>query len=51
MLHNINVRDPVLAAPSVCLRVGWLDVKIDFVPKLDVVGPIGVSFLAENPYF
>ena len=45
MLHEINVSDPVLAAPggyNVCLRVGGLDVKIDFVSKFDV---IGVSFL------
>jgi len=40
-MSEINVSDPVLAAPSaisVCLRVGGLDVKIDFVPKLDVIG-------------
>ena len=48
MLHEINVSDPVLAALSgynVCLRVGGLDVKIDFVPKFDVIGLVGASFL------
>jgi hypothetical protein len=38
VLHKINVSDPVLAAPvaamSLCLRVGGLDVKDDFVLKL-----------------
>jgi len=46
VLHEINVSDPALTAPSglnVCLRVGRLDVKIDFVPKFDVIGL--VSFL------
>ena len=47
MLHEeINVSDPVLAAPSgynVCLRVGGMDVKIDFVPKFDIIGLVGVS--------
>ena len=55
MLHEINVSDPILAAPThynVCLRVGGLDVEIDFVPKFDIVGPIGVTFLVgENPCF
>jgi hypothetical protein len=48
VLQEINVSGPVLAAPSgynVCLRVGGLDVEIDFVPKFDVLGLIGVSFL------
>jgi hypothetical protein len=53
VLHEISVSDPVLAAPSgykVCLRVGGLDVKSNFVAKLDVVGPIGVSsWLADSP--
>jgi hypothetical protein len=37
LLHQINISDPILAAPSgynVFLRVCGLDVKIDFVPKL-----------------
>jgi hypothetical protein len=45
---EVNVSDPVLEAPSgynVCLRVGGLNVKIDFVPKFDVIGLVGVSFL------
>ena len=48
MLHEINISDPALAAPSgcnVCLRVGGLDVKIDFGLKFDVIGPVEVSFL------
>ena len=48
MLHKINVSDPVLAAPSgynVCLRVGGLDDEIDFVPKFDIIGLVGVYFL------
>jgi len=48
VLHEINVSDPVLTAPSgcnVCLRFGGLDVKIDFVPKFDIVGLAGVSFM------
>ena len=48
MLHEISVSNPVLAAPSgynFCLRVGGLDVKIDFVSKFDTIGLVGVSFL------
>ena len=49
VIHVINVSDPVHTAPSgddnVCLRVGGLDVKFDFVPKFDVTGQVGVSFL------
>ena len=48
VLQEINVSGPVLAAPSgynVCLRVGELDVNIDFVPKFDVTGMVEVSFL------
>jgi hypothetical protein len=48
LCYEININDPVLAAPSgynVCLRVGGLDVKIDFVLKFDVIGLVGVSFL------
>jgi hypothetical protein len=40
-LHEINVSDSVLAAPSgynVYFRVGGLDVKMDFVPKFDIIG-------------
>jgi hypothetical protein len=47
-IHEINVSDPVLTAPSgynVCLRVGGLDVKTEFVLKFDVIGLVGVSFL------
>jgi hypothetical protein len=49
VLHEIDASDPVLAAPSgcnVCLRDGGLDVKIDFALKFDVIGLVGVSFLA-----
>ena len=48
MVLQINVSDPVLAAPSgynVCLRVGRLDVMMDFVPEFDIIGLVGVSFL------
>ena len=48
MFHKINVSDPILAAPNgynVCLRVGGLDVEIDFVLKFDVIGLVGFSFL------
>jgi len=48
VLHEINDSYPVLTAPSgynVCLRVGGLDVKINFVSKFDVIGLTGVSFL------
>ena len=48
MLHDINVSDPVPAAPNgynVCLRFGGLDGKIDFVLNFDVMGLVGVSFL------
>ena len=56
VLHEINVSDPVLAAPSdynVCLRVGGLKVKSDFVPKFDAIGLIGDSFLvgSREPLF
>ena len=37
VLHEINVSDPVLAAPSgynVCLRVGGLDFKIGCCPEV-----------------
>jgi len=47
VLHDINVSDPILTAPSgynVCLRVGRLDVKINFVPKFDILGPTEVFF-------
>ena len=40
--------DQVLAAPggyNVCLRVGGLEVKCDFVLKFDVIGLVRVSFL------
>ena len=50
MLHEINVSDPVLAVPSgcnVCLMIGGLDVKIDFVPKFDIVGLVGDSFMVD----
>ena len=45
---EINVSGQVIAAPSgykVCLRVGGLDVNIDFVPKFEVIGLLGISFL------
>jgi hypothetical protein len=48
VLDEINVSDIVLAAPSgynVCLRVGGLDVIVDFAPNFDVIGPIRFSFL------
>jgi len=49
VLHEINVRPPVLTTPSsgynVCLRVGRLDVMMDFVPEFDIIGLVGVSFL------
>jgi hypothetical protein len=44
---EINVNNPALAAPSgynVCLRVGGLDVKIDFVPEFNITGLVGVFF-------
>jgi hypothetical protein len=47
LLLQINISDPVLAAPSgfnVCLRFAGLDVKIDCVPKFDVTGLVGVPF-------
>ena len=54
VLHDINVTDPVLAAPSgynVCLRVGGMDVIIGYVLKFDVIGLVQefLSWLAENP--
>ena len=52
---EINVSGQVIAAPSgykVCLRVGGLDVKIDFVPKFDIIGLVEVSFLVgREPFF
>ena len=44
----LRVSDPVLAVPSgykVCLTVVGLDVKIDFVPKFDIIGLVGVYLL------
>ena len=48
MLHEIKDSYPVLTATSgynVCLRVGGLDVNLFIVPKFDVIGLVGVSFL------
>jgi len=46
VLHEINASDPVLATPSgcnFCLRVGGLDVQIDFVLEFVITGLVGVS--------
>jgi len=41
-----------VAGYNVCLRVGGLDVKIDFVPKFDIIGLVEVSFLVgREPFF
>jgi hypothetical protein len=48
VLYDINVNDPVLVAYSgynVCLRVG---VEINSVPKFDIIGLVGVSFLVAG---
>jgi len=48
VLYEINVSDPVLVAPSgynTCLRDGGLDLKIDLVPRFDIIGLVEVSFL------
>ena len=55
ILHEINGCDPVLTMPcgrNVSLWVGGLDVKADFVPKIDIVGLVRMpSWVAENPCF
>ena len=55
ILHEINGCDPVLTMPrgrNVSLWVGGLDVKANFVPKIDIVGLVLVALLmAENPCF
>ena len=46
VLQEINASDPKLATPSgynFCLRVGGLDVQIDFVPEFVITGLVGVS--------
>ena len=43
MLHEVNVSDTLLATPkgyNVCLRVGGLAVKINFIPKVNAVGSV-----------
>jgi len=55
ILHEINGCDPVLTMPcgrNVSLWVGGLDVKADFVPKIDIVGLIRIALLGgREPLF
>jgi hypothetical protein len=48
ILHEINGCDPVFTMPcgrNVSLWVGGLDVRVDFVPEIDIVGLILVALL------
>ena len=48
ILHEINGCDPVLTMPcgrNVSLWVGGLDVKANFVPKIDIVGLVRIVLL------
>ena len=55
ILHEINGCDPVRTMPcgrNVSLWVGGLDVKADFVPKIDIVGLIRIALLGgREPLF
>ena len=55
ILHEINGCDPVLTMPcgrNVSLWVGGLDVKVNFVPKIDIVGLVIVALLdGREPLF
>jgi len=54
MLHEINDSVPKISqsAHIICLRVGGMDVKIDFFLKFYVIGSVGVSCLAgKEPLF
>ena len=48
ILHEINGCDPVLKMPcgrNVSLWVGGLDVKVDFVPEIDIAGLVRIALL------
>ena len=48
VLHEINGCDPVLTMPcgrDVSLWVGGLDVKVDFVPEIDIAGLVRIALL------
>jgi len=48
ILHEISGCDPVLTMPcghNVSLWVGGLDVKANFIPKIDIVGLVIVALL------
>jgi hypothetical protein len=55
ILNEINGCDPVLTMPSgrnVSLWAGGLDVKADFVPKVDIVGLVRIALLdGREPLF
>jgi hypothetical protein len=55
ILHEIDGSDPVLTMPCgriVSLRVGGLDVKANFVPKIDIVRLVPVALLdGREPLF
>ena len=55
IVHEINGCDPVLAMPcghNVSLWVGGLDVKANFVPKIDIVGLVRIALLdGREPLF
>jgi len=55
ILHEINGCGPVLTMPcgrNVSLWVGGLDVKANFVPKIDTVGLIHIALLdGREPLF
>ena len=55
ILHEINGCDPVLTMPcgrNVSLWVGGLDVKANFVQKIDIVGLVRIALLdGREPLF
>ena len=55
ILHEINGCDPVFTMPcghNVSLWVGGLDVKADFVLKIDIVGLVRIALLdGREPLF
>ena len=55
IVHEINGCDPVLTMPcgrNVSLWVGGLDVKADFVPKIDILELVRIALLGgREPLF
>ena len=48
ILYEINGCDPVFTMPcgrNVSLWVGGLDVEVDFVPEIDIVGLVRIALL------